>query len=565
MKKRLLILLPLVAFASLTASGADIDSETARKRGQAFMERTGAWYATGRDIGLRRGALTLAYTAAGNEGTGFYVFNREGGGFVLVSAYDGAEEILGYSQHGTFDYSQAPDEMKFWLDSYVRQIDCARAAGSQMETRSDAHDGWHDIEPLIETHWNQDAPYNMFCPEIDGERTMVGCGAVAAAQILNYNRWPAKGRGTVTYYSGSILISNDLSSHSYVWSNMPAKCYSNDDARNVAQLLYDCSTAMETEYGLRKDGGSGSYSTLYPHTFVSYFDYDSTALFLMRPMFDDSEWNAMIYNELACGRPVLYCGQTDKYGGHAFVCDGYSSSKDMFHMNFGWGGNWDAYIKLEAIRTSGVFDFSDDQEAVVNIMRNTDAEPVPNLILLEKGNITCTNIFKYGQYTTFLWDCGTYIEDSQEYDNMVTSVSCVPVSVQLGLKITDTGTGRAVYVVSDDDSNIYDLSVEMGLPYFYVIGVIMPELPNGVYHVEPVYRLERYRHSEPDSHWYEIGVFKGCTKYYEMVIGTPAGVSVTRSDDGCGNLYWTVDGRAGIGPGRGVMIYNGKKYRHEGM
>ncbi len=39
------------------------------------------------------------------------------------------------------------------------------------------------------TNWNQNAPYNNFCPLdlVNGGRSVAGCPAVAMAQILNYH------------------------------------------------------------------------------------------------------------------------------------------------------------------------------------------------------------------------------------------------------------------------------------------------------------------------------------------------------------------------------------------
>lgn len=50
------------------------------------------------------------------------------------------------------------------------------------------------------TAWHQHAPYNNLCPVDDScQPTAVGCGAIAAAQIMAYWRWPEGGVGATSY------------------------------------------------------------------------------------------------------------------------------------------------------------------------------------------------------------------------------------------------------------------------------------------------------------------------------------------------------------------------------
>ena len=47
------------------------------------------------------------------------------------------------------------------------------------------------VEPLIQTAWHQNKPYNAYCP--DG--MLAGCVAIAMAQVMNYYRYPSHGIG----------------------------------------------------------------------------------------------------------------------------------------------------------------------------------------------------------------------------------------------------------------------------------------------------------------------------------------------------------------------------------
>lgn len=54
----------------------------------------------------------------------FYIFNAEdNGGFVIVSGDDRTKEILAYSEHGSLDVDVIPENLRWWLDEYVQQIE----------------------------------------------------------------------------------------------------------------------------------------------------------------------------------------------------------------------------------------------------------------------------------------------------------------------------------------------------------------------------------------------------------------------------------------------------------
>ena len=54
-----------------------------------------------------------------------YVFNKGlKDGYVIIAGDDRVEnEVLGYSDNGAFDYNQIPENMKYWLGEYERQIE----------------------------------------------------------------------------------------------------------------------------------------------------------------------------------------------------------------------------------------------------------------------------------------------------------------------------------------------------------------------------------------------------------------------------------------------------------
>jgi hypothetical protein len=72
-----------------------------------------------------------------------------------------------------------------------------------------------------------------------------------------------------------------------------------------------------------------------------------------------------IIAELKRGVPVIMCGSGNNEC-HCFVCDGYRSSDDMFHFNWGFDGDGDGWFKLTALNPS-TYDFSNSKNAIVGL------------------------------------------------------------------------------------------------------------------------------------------------------------------------------------------------------
>ena len=55
------------------------------------------------------------------------------------------------------------------------------------------------VGPLIQTQWDQDAPYYNLCPGYGTNKAYTGCVATAMAQVMNYWQWPVSGTGNHSY------------------------------------------------------------------------------------------------------------------------------------------------------------------------------------------------------------------------------------------------------------------------------------------------------------------------------------------------------------------------------
>ena len=293
-------------------------------------------------------------------------------GFVIVSGDDRFRDFLGYSESGTFDNANMPDNMRAWLQGYVDEMKHLKAIGYQ-PSASAAHrtSGVKKaISPLIQTHWDQGAPYNDICKNYFVYNDAVtGCVATAMAQVMYYS---AQKHGDNTYtttveipgyttgynYSvpavsaGTVINwSNMLPEYTYSYNNSTGKYdianFTNEQGTAVATLMKCCGVSVHMDYANSASGGSSASTSAVPNALITYFGYDGTVRKMSRDAYTLATWTEIIYGELAAARPVLYDGQSSG-GGHAFVVDGYDGD-ELFHVNWGWGGSQDNYFALSVM------------------------------------------------------------------------------------------------------------------------------------------------------------------------------------------------------------------------
>ena len=290
-------------------------------------------------------------------------------GFVVVSGEDGATaEILGYCDHGFFNYEDAPVQFIDLLKEYSDGIDSLRrnpALRTRKPRRIVITDDMFNtpepiigevvVGPLITTQWNQTAPYNNLCPTSDpsdssayASHCYTGCVPTAVAQVMNYWKWPVQSGGQVyvgwSQENGDIY--EDFPVHTYDWDNMLDDYdhgYSWEQANAVAQLMADIGSAMGTSYCQ----SNGSPTVWQPNALIDNFGYEPG----IETVTGNKAADIMISlkSELNEKRPVLYVGCPEGEGDcHALVCDGYTKD-DYFHFNYGWGGQTDGFYRLSSV------------------------------------------------------------------------------------------------------------------------------------------------------------------------------------------------------------------------
>lgn len=304
-------------------------------------------------------ALTLAQTSRNSVGDAlYYVFNAsDGRGFIIVSADDKLEPVIGYSYEGSFNGGNLPEAASSVLGGVGRYISALpETQASRRKVASYAAAG--SRKELSTAVWSQESPFNNLIPN----RRLTGCVGVAMAIIMRHHQYPAQGTGSI----GSVDFNVK-----YDWANMKTDNYRGGynavQANAVATLVSHSAQAILTDFGM---SSSSAFEVRVPYALTTYFGYDAGVSYKKRAEMDKASWDELIVAEIEAGRPVLYSGQ-DVSVGHAFVCDGYEvrGSETYFHINWGWGGTANAYFASDALNPSASreYHFNDQTTIVYNI------------------------------------------------------------------------------------------------------------------------------------------------------------------------------------------------------
>lgn len=353
MKKHILTLLALV-LACLSMHANPVGQETARRFGQSFA-------ASNFEFSRQSSDLNLVYTAFSDRGEAcYYVFNIGDTGFVIIAGDDHYRPVIGYSEEGIFD----PDDMAPALVDYlegVRQgvMEAATAPAAQPAVAADwamlektgrmvSRHGGREDEYLVETKWNQNYPYNYFCPEGaggPGGHCYAGCVATAAAQLMRYWSHPIQGQGSHTYYPEDHPEYGPLTANfgetTYDWANMPNSISSSspiEQIEAVALLIYHAGVSVDMNY---RPSSSGAVTGLLCQTMPAYFFYTDQMANLYREEYTHEGYMQLIIKAIDMNWPMVHRG-----GGHAYVLDGYNDN-DMVHFNWGWSGSSDGWFNID--------------------------------------------------------------------------------------------------------------------------------------------------------------------------------------------------------------------------
>ncbi len=307
-------------------------------------------------------SVANSFSKSYNGITTYYVFNYTGGGFVVVSADDAVIPILAESDQGYIESEITNPSTRYWFENYSKEItEIINSGANNTESvaewnkilNNEVQTSTADVALLLTTTWNQNKNYNYYCPSdaagSDG-KAWVGCVATAMGQIMKYHNFPAKGVGSHSYVHNTYgLQTANFGTTDYNFTSM-GNTASSSSYQEIATLLYHAGVSVDMGYG---GDESGAFSEDVPWAMSTYFNYDnSTIKQASMSDYTSAAWRTLLKSELDAHRPLYYSG-SDPNGGHAWVCDGYSSADNKFHMNWGWSGSANGYYAIGVLNPTG--------------------------------------------------------------------------------------------------------------------------------------------------------------------------------------------------------------------
>ena len=210
--------------------------------------------------------------------------------------------------------------------------------------------------PILTTAWDQDKPYNYYCPNGSGgpnDQAYAGCVATALAQVLRHHSSPIRVAKDYTYTdstgscTGTHYIS-DAGMGNYDWANMPASISPSsplEQKQAVGQLIYHCAVALEADFEA-DETEADSIKVL--SVLQEFFGYSGN--YELKSWYSNSsDWYNKITADIDANRPVYYAmRESDGGNGHSAVCDGYKNGNQI-HLDLGWSGAGTAWYTIDSV------------------------------------------------------------------------------------------------------------------------------------------------------------------------------------------------------------------------
>lgn len=335
-------------------------------------------------------SLESLYT--GGQDEAFYVYNASGGGFMIVSADERMQPVLGYADNGSFNTDSLPPNVKAWMAGYVAEANrptvdtpAATTAGSARSKGFSAAST--SVGPLVTSEWGQRYPYNELCPTLSsGQKAVTGCVATVMAQVMYYYKSPTVGQGTNSYTTATnrIEMTRDFGAVPFSWSLMKDSYSSSEDDETVqaiANLMLSCGVAANMDY----DTESGSSLNNLMSGFLAYFGYDSDMALVSKDYMPVDDWHSLLLAQLDNRCPLPISATSVKGYGHAFLIDGYRFDGDdypYYHVNWGWNGQDNGYFLMSDMTPSSYADdtFCRGLEVVINAKPDNGTEELQSFL-----------------------------------------------------------------------------------------------------------------------------------------------------------------------------------------
>lgn len=337
------ILTTLALTLALTSTLTLTAQEAGLQRARQFAE---TWFRSAQTLPQAKKSkapepvVTTIYQSHGKVNHPLYLFQDQETGFVMIVERQGGFEVVGYSAEGSSGPASIPPQLQRLIDLFESSSTETRLPGSLS--------GDHPVvDPLLDLYGIRLNQYSH--PEVGGCPT--GCVATAVTQIMLYH---AARLGRPVQGSGTYCYTDEI--HGEICTDFSGNNYSDPEL-----LSYHTGHSMDMQY-CGDDYGSVPNKD-FARGLENHFGYYTGHA-------DPDHY--YLVNELQQGRPV-YISLPGEPAGHAFVADG-CDEHGFYHVNFGWGGNYNGYYALntsEFFSPAGFYKFS------TNIRGPRIISPVP--------------------------------------------------------------------------------------------------------------------------------------------------------------------------------------------
>ena len=503
MRKFLPLLAALAVVFQLTA--APVDVSTAKTKAQQYLAQkvyAGKYMAPGATD------AKLIKTEMGEKAQTpvYYIFNTETT-FVIVSGDDRAEEVLAYGDR-PLNLDRIPANMQAWLNGYKRQLDwllmhpdakvekptTAKAPGLKATTYG----------PLLTCLWDQTEPYWDLCKFTysgTNYQCYTGCPATSASMVLYYWKYPTGPVGPLPAYSSTLELGywNSVSftyaalpQVTFDWDNMKDhygtwkdengtthnEPYTTAEGEAVATLMRYVGQAEHMMYGTAAAGGSGIYTTdaqVVADMYIGFGYDENTTRLVQKGSYTEAQWAQLLQTEMIESRPVVFMAVDNGAGGHAFNVDGYDSSLNKYHINFGWSGDGNNWCAMNAFSDGEGYTFNSDQQMIIGI------QPPMGMIKTNPSEVTFDG-FAGETYTQTVRVQARNIENNVEIalsgDNVysISHTTITPTEAANGVDVvvtyapTQAGNTSATITLSCADEEVETVTVP-------ITGVAAPRVP----------------------------------------------------------------------------------------
>ncbi|MBQ7239324.1 MAG: C10 family peptidase [Bacteroidales bacterium] len=277
-----------------------------------------------------------------------------------------------------YDSGKETTELKWWLNEYADEMAAAVGEEKVIAKAPAKAAAAINIEPLLgDIVWGQKAPFwnNLKFPHPTkaGARCycVTGCAPLAIGMVLYHFSKKGYRRGclatkeyTTTKYKYSVTAMPSMPM--FDWASMTdGKPTTTKGKAAVAVLMEYCGRVVRADYGY------SSTSAPMANVAPALRDYFGLGDARRLQNMSNAALKAEIIAELQKGNPVIMCGTGNNSSGksecHCFVCDGYRSSDDMLHFNFGWDGDGNGWFKFTALNPT-THNFSSSKNAIVGLV-----------------------------------------------------------------------------------------------------------------------------------------------------------------------------------------------------